>query len=72
MAKATLELQVEGMSCEACVRSIQRKLSRVAGVESSRVDLETGKARVDYDDTKAGPDQLIGAIEQIGYHASRT
>jgi len=72
MAKSRLELAVEGMSCDACVRSIERKLSRVAGVESARVNLGTGKATVEYDDSRARVDQLISAVEQIGYHAVRT
>lgn len=72
MAISTLELKVEGMSCEACVRSIERKLSKVAGVESARVDLEEGKATVEFDDSRAKAEQLIGAVEQIGFHATRT
>jgi len=71
MAKSTLELNVEGMTCDGCVRSIERKLSKVAGVESARVSLGTGKATVEYDDSRANADQLIGAVEQIGYHAFR-
>ena len=72
MAKSRLELTVDGMSGDACVRSIERKLSRVAGVESARVNLGTGKATVEYDDSRARVDQLIAAVEQIGYHAVRT
>ena len=72
MAKSRLELTVDGMSCDACVRSIERKRSRVAGVESARVNLGTGKATVEYDDSRARVDQLIAAVEQIGYHAVRT
>jgi copper chaperone CopZ len=71
MARSTLELKVEGMSCAACVRSIEKKLSRVAGVASARVNLETGRALVEYDDSRARADQLIGAVEQIGFHAIR-
>ncbi len=69
MAKAKVELKVEGMTCQGCVRSIQRKLSKVTGVESAQVDLEANKATVEYDDSLANPAQLVGAIEQIGYHA---
>jgi copper chaperone CopZ len=71
MAKSTLELKVEGMTCDGCVRSVERKLSKVAGVESARVDLGAGKATVEYDDSQARADQLIAAVEQIGYHASQ-
>lgn len=72
MAMATVELSVEGMTCDACVRAVERKLSKVAGVESAHVDLAAGKAMVQYDDARAGADQLIAAVEQIGYHAGRT
>jgi copper chaperone CopZ len=69
MAKSNIELQVTGMTCQGCVRSIEMKLSKVLGVESARVDLAAGKAAVQYDDSRANIDQLIGAVEQIGFHA---
>jgi len=72
MEPSTIELKVEGMSCDACVRAIERKLTRVAGVSSAKVNLGTGRAVVEYDETRAQPEQLIGAVEQIGYHALRT
>jgi copper chaperone len=72
MAKSRLDLTIEGTTCDGCVRSIERKLSKVAGVESARVHLGTGKATVEYDDSRAQIDQLIAAVEQIGYHTSRT
>jgi copper ion binding protein len=72
MAKTKLELRVEGMTCDGCVRSVERKLSKVAGVESAQVDLREGKATVEYDDAQAHADQFIAAVEQIGYRASRT
>ena len=72
MAKSTLELKVEGMTCEGCVRSVGKKLLKVAGVESVNVDLGAGKATVEYDDSQARADQFIAAVEQIGYHASQT
>jgi copper chaperone CopZ len=72
MGRMKLDLKVEGMTCDGCVRSVERKLSKVAGVESARVDLGAGKATVEYDDALAKADQFIVAVEQIGYRASRT
>lgn len=69
MAKAKVELTVEGMTCQGCVRSVQRKLSKVTGVQSAHVDLEAGRATVEYDDSLANLAQLVDAIEQIGYQA---
>jgi Cu+-exporting ATPase len=72
MAITKLELKVEGMTCDGCVRSVERKLSKVDGVESAHVDLREEKATVEYDDSRAQADQFISAVEQIGYRASRT
>jgi copper chaperone CopZ len=71
MGQATVELKLEGMTCDGCVRAIERKLSRVAGVNSARVNLTQRNAVVDYDDARIQPEQLIGAVEQMGYHAMR-
>jgi len=65
----TVELKVEGMDCEGCVKSVTRMLSGVAGVESVDVSLAQGRARVTYDPAKAGPAQFKRAIERAGYKA---
>jgi copper chaperone CopZ len=74
MSRAKVVLKVDGMSCDACVRSVTRKLSRVPGVASAEVALGTGEmpgsAVVEVDDAQAGVEQLIHAVEQIGYHAT--
>ncbi|MFN2643964.1 MAG: heavy-metal-associated domain-containing protein [Burkholderiales bacterium] len=64
-----VELKVEGMDCQGCVKSVTRMLSGVAGVESVDVSLEPGRARVTYDPAKCGPAELKRAIERAGYKA---
>ena len=58
------------MTCQGCVRSVTKKLSGVAGVSSISVDLVAGSAAVGYDDSAAKVDDLIAAVQQIGFHAS--
>jgi len=58
------------MTCKGCVRSVIRKLTGVAGVLAAAVD-PTGKAVVGYDDSIARVEDLIAAMEQIGFHAAR-
>jgi copper chaperone len=70
MAQISTELKVEGMTCGGCVRSVEKKLSTVPGVASATVDLAAGKATVVFDEVKVQRPQLIGAVEQIGFHAS--
>ena len=68
---SSVELKVEGMTCQGCVRGVTKKLSGVSGVSGAIVDLSAGKATVEYDDSRAKVEDLIGALGQIGFHASR-
>jgi copper chaperone len=65
----TIEMKVEGMDCEGCVKSVTRMLSGVAGVEKVDVSLEKALARVTYDPAKSGPAEFKRAVERAGYKA---
>jgi copper chaperone len=67
MPKTTLN--VKGMTCGHCVGAVTRALEETAGVRSARVDLEAGKAVVDYDDALADPRELATVVAQAGYEA---
>lgn len=67
---ATVELKVDGMTCQGCVRSVERKLRSVPGVGSATVDLGAGKASVEFDQAVAEPARLIAAVQQIGFQAA--
>jgi copper chaperone CopZ len=65
-----VELTIDGMSCQACVQGLTKKLSSVAGVSSATVDLAAGKAVVRHNEATATIDDLIAAVEQLGFHAT--
>jgi len=65
----TVELKVEGMDCQGCVKSVTRMLYGVAGVANVDVSLEQGHARITYDPAKSGPAEFKRAIERAGYKA---
>jgi copper chaperone len=65
----TVELKVEGMDCEGCVKSVTRMLSGVAGVASVDVSLAEARARVSYDPAKSSPADFRRAVERAGYQA---
>jgi copper chaperone CopZ len=44
-------------------------LERLPGVKRAEVSLEKAAARIEFDDTKISPDQLIAAIDRLGYKA---
>ena len=72
MAATTTErttLALTGMSCAACAARIERTLNDLDGVEAT-VNFATETAAVAYDARRVAPEQLVGAVESIGYHAS--
>ena len=68
-AMETVEMKVEGMDCEGCVKSVTRMLSGVAGVEKVDVSLEEGRARVTFDPAKSSLAEFRKAVERAGYKA---
>jgi copper chaperone len=65
----TVELKVDGMDCQGCVKSVTRMLHGVAGVANVDVSLEEARARITYDPARAGPAEFKRAIERAGYRA---
>lgn len=59
------ELTIEGMTCGHCVMHVKRELAKLAGVTIE--DVQIGKARVQYDETKAGAEDFARAIDEAGY-----
>lgn len=63
---STIDLQVQGMTCGACVRHVIQALTPVVGVTDVAVDLGAGRARVEGDADHAA---LIAALVEAGYPA---
>jgi len=64
-------LKVEGMTCDACAISVKTALKGVEGVKEAKVSYEKGEAQVEYIEGKATVNQMIEAVNKIGYKASR-
>lgn len=64
-----IALQIDGMSCQHCVRAVTETLEGVPGVIAvAEVALDPGRARVE---GTATPDALIAALAAAGYRATR-
>ncbi|WP_336775225.1 copper ion binding protein [Paenibacillus sp. MMO-58] len=63
MKQATLN--VNGMSCQHCVNSIEKALKEIGG--SAHVDLKNNAVTVEYDENKLSLDEVKTAIEEQGY-----
>ena len=64
----TIELQVDGMSCQKCVASVQALLEQQAGVSAVVVDLNTKLATVSADE-RFDRQAAINAINDAGFDA---
>lgn len=58
-----IDIMVGGMSCQHCVKAVERALQSVDGVKSVQVDLANNKATVEIDesifDIKKAQDEII-------------
>ncbi|HUI10059.1 MAG TPA: heavy-metal-associated domain-containing protein [Bacteroidota bacterium] len=59
------ELKITGMSCNHCVMSLRKELSKVPGLEVK--DVRIGAALVTYDESKVTGAQLRSAVEEAGF-----
>jgi copper chaperone CopZ len=67
MAIQTINLAVRGMTCGNCARSVERKLASTPGVTKAAVDLNAGRATVEYDAELVKPEVLANEVRQLGY-----
>ncbi|WP_322073988.1 heavy metal translocating P-type ATPase [Burkholderia cepacia] len=68
-APASIELDIDGMTCASCVSRVEKALAKVPGVTRASVNLATERATVDVtaDVTAA---RLAEAVKQAGYGAT--
>jgi len=62
----TTDLQVLGMTCDACGRHVTNALQQVPGVTEVHVDRHRGSAQVQHAESTS-VDALIDAIDDAGY-----
>ncbi len=67
MAIQTLNLSVQGMSCQHCVRAVKTSVGKLAGVSAVEVSLENGSVSVGFDPTLVALPAITTAIEEQGY-----
>ncbi|MDR3495852.1 MAG: cation transporter [Ancalomicrobiaceae bacterium] len=57
-------LQVEGMSCSGCVKSVESALLRADPVAKVSIDLPSGRVEIE---SELSSEALVAAIEAAGY-----
>ncbi len=70
MSTETRVINIDGMTCGGCVKSVDSALTQLDGVQSVDVDLEGNKAAVTYDSSVVAVDAIVEAIEEAGFDAA--
>jgi len=64
---AKAEFSIEGMTCAmGCAKTIEKKIAKMDGVKSAKVDFEKEIAMVEYDEAKVTPNSLEEAVAKAG------
>jgi Cu+-exporting ATPase len=70
VAPERIRLEIDGMTCASCVARVEKVLNGLDGVDGASVNLATEGAMVAFNPSQLEVEQLIGAVESIGYHAA--
>lgn len=62
-------LRITGMTCNGCVRHVDKALRAVPGVTAVEVNLADGSAKVVHEEL-ARNDDLVAAVQSAGYEAT--
>ncbi|NND52789.1 MAG: heavy-metal-associated domain-containing protein [Flavobacteriaceae bacterium] len=64
---AKAEFTIEGMTCEiGCAKTIEKKLAKMEGVKSAKVDFGKKLAMVEYDDARVNTTLLEETVKKTG------
>lgn len=64
------QFTIGGMTCAACVNSVEGILRKIPGVKRAVVALSTSLGEVEYDPTIVSKDDIVDAIEDAGFEGS--
>lgn len=68
---ATVQLEVEGMTCGGCAVAVRVALKKLQGVTKAQVSYEKRSAAVTYDPARVEVAAMIEAIADLGFRAKR-
>lgn len=60
-------IRINGMTCAACARGVERSVTKLEGVYSVAVNLATNSASVEYETKKCTHNQIFASIRKAGF-----
>ncbi|HPU63530.1 MAG TPA: heavy metal translocating P-type ATPase [Mobilitalea sp.] len=67
---ALKSFKIDGMTCAACARAVERAVKKLDGIVNANVNLATEKLTVEYEEGKVSADAIQNAVEKAGYKAT--
>ncbi|APQ98370.1 heavy metal translocating P-type ATPase [Clostridium botulinum] len=64
-----MNLKIEGMTCAACAKAVERVSRKLEGVIEANVNIATEKLDITFDKSKVSINDIKRAIEKAGYKA---
>lgn len=61
--------KIEGMTCAACAKTVERVTKKLDGVTESNVNFATEKLKINFDESKISLNEIQAAVEKAGYKA---
>lgn len=71
MTIRSLEIQVEGMRCEGCERTVRTALTRIEGMRDVKADHQAKRVQVRFDPQLIDEQRVRAQIEQLGYQVTK-
>lgn len=65
-----VQINIEGMTCQSCVWTIEENISKKNGIFTIKVNLEQKEGIIDYDLQKTNPNEIAEMIDDMGFEAS--
>ncbi|MFL0266671.1 heavy metal translocating P-type ATPase [Candidatus Clostridium radicumherbarum] len=66
---ATKSLKIEGMTCAACAKAVERASKKLQGVTEANVNFATEKLNINFDEAVVSIPDIQAAVEKAGYKA---
>lgn len=64
-----LVLRLGNLSCPVCAEQVGTMLKKMKGVEEAQVFFNTSKAKLTYNPQEVTVDEMVKAVEKLGYSA---
>ena len=65
-----IQLNIQGMTCAACVSHVEKGIKKTEGIDIASVNLATEKATISYDPQITSVDEIVRSVFDAGYGAT--